>query len=114
MEEKEVIKVTGFLDGQNVKGNSEINFSMTFPEGELANALQFVAAIGKRLKMIAFVNGNEDLKYNLGVFSIDNMKIDKNANCKVKFKSSVDQSFVGNFSKLLVEEASILLKCKIM
>lgn len=114
MEEKEVIKATGFLDSQNTRGNSEVNFSMSFPEGDLANALQFVAAIGKRLKMIAYVNGNEDLKYQLGIFGIDNIRIDKHANCKVKFKSSTDQCFVGNFSKLLIEEASILLKCKIM
>ena len=113
-EEKEVIVATGYFDGHNVKGNMDITFKMSFPEGDLPNALQFVAAIAKQVKLIAYINGNSDLKVPLGVFSVDSLRIDKNANCKIQFKSTIETCFVNNFAKLLEEEASIMLKGKIL
>lgn len=113
-EEKEVIIATGYFDGHNVKGNMDITFKMSFPEGDLPNALQFVAAIAKQVKLIAYIYGNSDLKVPLGVFSVDSLRIDKNANCKIQFKSTIENCFVNNFAKLLEEEASIMLKGKIL
>ena len=113
-EEKELIIATGYFDGQSSKGNFDVSFKMSFPEGELANALQFVAAIAKQVKLVAFINGNSDLKIPLGIFYVDSIKIDRNANCKIQFKSTVENCFVNNFSKLLVDEASIMLKGKIL
>ena len=113
-EEKEVIVATGYFDGQSSKGNFNVSFKMLFPEGDLPNALQFVAAIAKQVKLVAYMNGNNDLKIPLGIFSVDSIRIDKNANCKIQFKSTVENCFVNNFAKLLEEEASIMLKGKIL
>ncbi len=113
-EEKELIVATGYFDGHNIKGNMDITFKMSFPEGDLPNALQFVAAIAKQIKLIAYINGNSDLKVPLGIFSVDSLRIDKNANCKIQFKSTTERCFVNNFAKLLEEEASIMLKGKIL
>nr|DAJ94269.1 MAG TPA: hypothetical protein [Caudoviricetes sp.] len=112
--EESLIVATGYFDGHNVKGNMDVTFKMSFPEGDLPNALQFVAAIAKQVKLIAYINGNSDLKVPLGVFTVDSLRIDKNANCKIQFKSIIENCFVNNFAKLLEEEASIMLKGKIL
>ena len=112
--EEALITATGYFDGHNVKGNMDVTFKMSFPEGDLPNALQFVAAIAKQIKLIAYINGNSDLKVPLGVFSVDSLRIDKNANCKIQFKSTVATCFVNNFSKLLEDEVSVMLKGKII
>lgn len=113
-EEKDLIVATGYFDGHNIKGNMDITFKMSFPEGDLPNALQFVAAIAKQVKLIAYINGDSNLKVHLGVFCVDSIKIDRNANCKIQFKSTIENCFVNNFAKLLEEEASIMLKGKIL
>lgn len=113
-EEKEMIVATGYFDGHNIKGNMDITFKMSFPEGDLPNALQFVAAIAKQVKLIAYINGDSNLKVPLGIFGVDSIKIDRNANCKIQFKSTIENCFVNNFAKLLEEEASIMLKGKIL
>lgn len=113
-EEKDLIVATGYFDGHNIKGNMDITFKMSFPEGDLPNALQFVAAIAKQVKLIAYINGDSNLKVPLGIFAVDSIKIDRNANCKIQFKSTIENCFVNNFAKLLEEEASIMLKGKIL
>ena len=43
-----------------------------------------------------------------------NIRIDRDANCFVTFKSNVDSSYVENFSQLMVDEAVITFKAKII
>ena len=113
-----MIVATGFFAGQNSKGNFDVQFKMEFREDQLANALQFVATIGKQLLIVAYVNkGAEETgkqKIKLGKFALHDLKVDRNACCKVTFKSTVDSCFVGNFEKLLVDEATITLKAKVV
>lgn len=111
MAEKEVIQALGFFEGQTSKGNFDIQFKMSFRENEIGNALQFVATIGKEIAILAVVNDNDKVK--LGKFSVYKVTVDKNLNCKVDFKSNVNDCFVGNFERLMVDEATILLKCKV-
>ena len=106
-----LITASGFFNGSSTKGNFDVQLKFKFPESELANSIQFLAAIGKRMKMIAIVD--ED-KINLGIFSIQQMKIDRDANNTITFKSNKDDAFVEEVSKLLVEEAQITLKAKIL
>lgn len=112
-EEKEMIVATGFFTGQTSKGNFDVQFKMEFRENQLANALQLVATIGKQLLIVAYVN-DEQQKIKLGKFALHDLKVDRNACCKVTFKSTVDSCFVGNFEKLLVDEATITLKAKVV
>ena len=112
-EEKEMIVATGFFGGQTSKGNFDVQFKMEFREDQLANALQFVATIGKQLLIVGYVN-DEQQKIKLGKFALHDLKVDRNACCKVTFKSTVDSCFVGNFEKLLVDEATITLKAKVV
>lgn len=112
-EEKEMIVATGFFAGQTSKGNFDVQFKMEFREDQLANALQFVATIGKQLLIVAYVN-DESQKIKLGKFALHDLKVDRNACCKATFKSTVDSCFVGNFEKLLVDEATITLKAKVV
>lgn len=111
MAEKEVIQALGFFEGQTSKGNFDIKFKMSFRENEIGNALQFVATIGKEIAILAVVNDNDKVK--LGKFSVYKVTVDKNLNCKVEFKSNINDCFVGNFERLMVDEATILLKCKV-
>ena len=111
MAEKEVIQALGFFECQSSKGNFDVQLKMSFREDQLGNAFQLVTAIGKELAILAVVN--DDDKVKLGKFSLYSLKVDKNANCTVVFKSNINDCFVGNFERLMVDEATILLKCKI-
>lgn len=110
MEAKEIIQANGYFNGSTTKGNFDVQLKFKFPESELANALQFVAGIGRRLQVLAIV---EKEKLKLGQYTVQQIKIDRDANSYVVLKSNKDDTFVGEFSKLLVEEAMITLKAKI-
>ena len=53
-------------------------------------------------------------KVKLGKFNVYSIRIDRDANCFVTFKSNVDSSYVENFSQLMVDEAVITFKAKII
>lgn len=111
MEAPEVIQANGYFNGSNTKGNFDVQLKFKFPESELANALQFVAGIGRRLQVIAVI---EKEKLKLGQYTVQQIKIDRDANCSIVLKSNKDDTFVDEFSKLLVEEAIITLKAKVL
>ena len=107
-----VFSAQGYFAGHSCKSNFDVQFKMEFREDNLANALQFVTALGIPLMIVARVNDEEE-KIKLGKFYVYSVKVDKNANCTVVFKSTKDSCFVGNFERLLVDEAYITLKAKV-
>lgn len=109
--ENEVISATGYFDGQSSKGNFDVQLKFKFPERALSDSIQFIAGIGKRLILLAIVN---EEKIPLGTFNIYNMRIDKDANNMITFKSNLDYVRPENFAKLITEETEILLKAKIL
>lgn len=106
-----IIEAAGYFSGYNTKGNYEVQLKMSFPETSLADALQFISGIGKTIQIISQVG---DKKQKLGQFAINSIKIDKNANCLIVFKSNVDSVFLENFTNLTEEEAEIIIKAKIL
>jgi len=111
MPNENVISAVGYFDGNNSKGNFDVQLKAKFTESELANALQFVAGIGKRLKLVAIV---ETEKVSLGQFTVYSIRIDRDGNCYITFKSDKDSSFVENIPMLMVDEATITFKAKII
>lgn len=111
MANENVISAVGYFDGSNSKGNFDVQLKAKFTESELANALQFVAGIGKRLNLMAIV---ENEKVKLGQFTVYNIRIDRDGNCYITFKSDKDSSFVESITKLMVDEATITYKAKII
>ena len=66
-----LITASGFFNGSSTKGNFDVQLKFKFPESELANSIQFLAAIGKRMKMIAIVDEdkiNFSMRRDLGMF----------------------------------------------
>lgn len=110
-ENEGVIQASGIFDGQTSRGNFDVQLKARFSNEELANALQFVAGIGKRMNLIAIV---ENVKVKLGQFSVYTIRIDRDGNCYITFKSNIDSVFPDNFSKLMVEEAIITFKAKLI
>lgn len=108
---KEVITATGYFDGLNTKGNFDVQLKIKFYESELLNALQFVSGIGNRMKMLAII---EDTKIQIGQFTVNNIKIDRDANCTVVFKSNKDSAFVEELSSMLIDECPITVKAAII
>ena len=107
-----ILTATGFFGGSNMKGTYDVDLMMKFPEEQLTNAVQFIASIGKQLKIIAYVN---ELKMKLGTFRIHSIAIDRDANSKIKFKSMIDNCDVNCISQLMInEETPIVLKAKIV
>lgn len=104
MEKGNKISAIGYFGGYNMKGNFDIQVKATFMEPELKDALQFLAGIGKRLKLAAKI-GDETIK--LGSFNVFSLKVDRDAQCTVTFKSNQEYVKVENLSKLSVEDATI-------
>ena len=110
--ENNVIEATGFFGGSNMKGTYDVDLTFKFPEYQLSNAIQFIASIGKEMKMIAQIN---DQKIKLGTFRIYSLNVDRDANTKIKFKSMIDHCDISNISLLMIdEETPIVLKAKIV
>ena len=109
--DESIISASGYFDGQTSRGNFDVQLKAKFAPEELANALQFVAGIGKRIQLLAIVEGE---KVKLGQFNVYTIRIDRDANCFVTFKSNVDSSYVENFSQLMVDEAVITFKAKVL
>lgn len=111
-ENENIITATGFFGGSNMKGTYDVDLVMKFPEEQLTNAVQFIAAIGKTIKLIAMV---DEIKLKLGTFRIHSLNIDRDANSKIKFKSMVDNCDINCISQLMInEETPIVLKAKIV
>ena len=111
-ENENIVTATGFFGGSNMKGTYDVDLVMKFPEEQLTNAVQFIAAIGKTMKIVAAVN---EIKLKLGTFRIHSLNIDRDANTKIKFKSMIDNCDVNCISQLMInEETPIVLKAKIV
>lgn len=109
-DDQPVIEATGFFAGNATRGNFDVELKIKFPEQSTANALQFVAGIGQRLRMVATV---ADVKVKLGVWSVYRISVDKDLQTTVIFKSSSENAFVGNLPSLMVDEEEITIKAKI-
>lgn len=110
--ENNVIEATGFFGGSSMKGTYDVDLTVKFPEYQLTNAIQFLAGIGKDIKIIAQVN---EIKLKLGTFKIYSLNIDRDANTKIRFKSMIDHCDVNSISQLMIdEETPIVLKAKIV
>ena len=106
-----IISAVGYFDGQSSRGNFDVQLKAKFSNEQLPSALQFVAGIGKRLNLIAFV---AEEKVKLGQFNVYSIRIDRDANCYITFKSNIDSVYPDNFSKLMVDEAVITFKAKVI
>lgn len=111
MASENIISAIGYFDGQTSKGNFDVNLKARFSESVLPNALQFVAGIGKMLQLIAVV---ENKKVKIGKFTVYNIRIDNNGNSVVTFKSNKDSAFVENIPEIMIDEAAIEFKAKIL
>lgn len=111
MANENVISAVGYFDGSNSKGNFDVQLKAKFMNNELPNALQFVAGIGKRLRLVALI---EDKRVRLGTFTVYSIRIDNAGNCFITFKSNKDSVKIEDFSKLMVDEAFIAFKAMII
>lgn len=112
--ENNVIKAEGYFDGQTSKGNFDVQLKAKFAPGELSEAIQFIAALGRQIKLMALINRNKEDTIKLGLFNVSSIKIDQDGNCKIVFRSNLDSVHVENFSKLMVDEALITYLAKVV
>lgn len=104
--EDNVIKAVALYNGHNIKKNFDIELKFRFIDEQLPNALQFVACIGKQLKLKAKVKSE---KLNLGVFNLNKISVDKNGNSYLSLMSNSDYVSLESIEKLLVEDEEIHL-----
>lgn len=110
-EKANVIKATGFYAGHSAKGNFDVDLKIGFTEEHVSEAIQFVAGIGSNLKMVAIVRDN---KVDLGLWNVFKVMVDRNAQAKVTFKTSKDNTFVERLAELMADEENITIKAKII
>ena len=110
-EDDSLITAIGVFAGNSAKGNFDIELKFLFTEENLSEALQFVAGIGRHLKLIAIVNKE---KVRLGTWGVYKLSVDRNAQTTVVFKTNKDDAFVENLSQLMVEDEEIEIKARIV
>ena len=110
-ENEAIIQATGFYAGYSAKGNFDVDLKIGFTEENVANGIKFVTAIGNQISLVAKV-ADEVIK--LGIWNVYKVVVDHNAQCKVQFKTSKDNTFVDKFDKLITDEQDIILKAKIL
>ena len=101
VKEDNMIKAVAIYNGHTIKKNFDIELKLRFIDEQLPNALQFVACIGKQVILKAKV-GKE--AYQLGVFNINRINIDKDGNAFISFMSNNDYVNLENIEKLMVED----------
>lgn len=110
-ESSNIIKATGFYAGYSAKGNYDVDLRIGFTEEHVYEAVQFLAGIGNQLRLLATVGEN---KIDLGLWNVYKVTVDHNAQAKVVFKTSKDNTFVERLSELMAEEEEIVLKAKVI
>ena len=112
MEEKEIIEVAGVLKSYRMKGMFDVELNFDFTEDQLANALQFMATIGKQIRLIAKIDQNS---FKLGTFIFNSFKVDRDANSSLKLKSTKENCYMENLPSLATEEGKfVVLRAKII
>ena len=104
--EDNLIKAVGIYNGHSIKKNFDIELKFRFIEEQLANSLQFVACIGKQVKLKAKIRKE---KLNLGVFNVNKITVDKNGNAYISLMSNSDYVSLESIEKLLVEDEEVHL-----
>ena len=61
--------------------------------------------------MLAVVRDN---KVDLGLWNVFKVMVDRNAQAKVTFKTSKDNTFVERLAELMADEENIVIKAKII
>ena len=111
-EENEVFEAAGLLHNFKSKSNFDIEVSFDFTEDQLSNAMQFMAAIAKRIKVIAKIG---EAKVTLGTFRFHSFKVDRDANSRLVLKTNMDDC--NSLDSIMAmgnpEEQYIVLKAKI-
>lgn len=111
LEEKDkLLKAVGFYNGYSAKGNYDVELKMAFNESDLYDAMEFVAGIGRKLKLLAVI-GEE--KIPLGLWNVYQVRIDHNARCTISFRSNITFVKPENITKLMIDE-DFVIKGKII
>lgn len=105
------IKVTGVFRGSSVKENSCVSLKFGFLSTVLPAALQFVAGVGKKIKLGIFA---EDSKYYLGEYWLYSFRMDRDGESVIEFRSDTDSVNLNNISMLAEIKAEIEIKAKIL
>lgn len=106
----ELIVAKGIYGGHSARGNFDIELKATFTDAHVTEAIQFIAGIGQHLILLAFIGGE---KVKLGIWSVYAVRVDRNLQTTVTFKTNKDLAKVDNLSKLLVEDEEITFKAKL-
>ena len=110
MANESIVKATGIYNGHSIRNNMNVELKVRFNENELANAITFIAGIGKRLRVLAKFKDQEtdaEKKVKLGSFNINRISIDRNGNCFLSLMSSREYVFVDNINEILSDETEI-------
>lgn len=111
--ENEVFSAIGVYNGHSAKGSFDIDLKLLFTEPNLKDAIQFIAGIGKEIKVVA-VNEIEGLKVKLGTWTVHRVAVDKNAQTAVVLKSTMDRVYSDNIPDIMLEDTEFVFKVAII
>ena len=111
-ENENIIEAVGFYKGYSAKSNYDVDLKIGFEDQNVTNALRFIAGIGNRLRVLAFVDEKKE-KIDLGYWSVYKFVVDHNAQGLLTLKSNKDDSFTEDILGLMSAE-TIRLKAKII
>ena len=104
----------GIYNGHSVKNNYDVELKLVFTEEHLNEAQQLLSGLTCYMKIIC-KKLNE--KINLGVWSLNKLLIDKNAQTKISLKSTTENADLEGIQKLISsveEEREIIFKIRLI
>lgn len=104
----------GIYNGHSVKNNYDVELKLVFTEEHLNEALQLLSGLTFYMKIIC-KKLNE--KINLGVWSLNKLSIDKNAQTKISLKSTTENVDLEGIQKLISsveEERELIFKIRLI
>ena len=113
-EQKVAITAIGQFDGFNVKKNKSVDISFKFSYDERISMMQIVALVSQATTIIT--KKGTDKPKTLGQFMLQDFKMDRDGECKVKFNSDVETVDMEQITGMLDESGELLkirMQCEI-
>lgn len=101
------VKLVCNYNGHNCKSNGSIDLNVKTAYEDIGKSIQMIQMLNNDIKLS--VKFPDEKPFGLGVFRLQNMNIDHDGSCKIKFNSLDDFVEVNNLNRLLPNKSELFI-----
>jgi hypothetical protein len=105
-----ILTAIGQYNSFNIKNNKSVDLSFKFSYDERINIVKSITFVGQNIEIVAKKGGNKPVK--LGLFTFQELKIDRDGESTIKFNSEVDYVYTENINEIVSKDELIKVKMK--